>query len=109
MVGFYPVSHRIDYDHSRNWNPSGTAATCEQARAELEAAWRDYLPRCTEADFTENRRVRAATAWKYRMHDLGLPMPTQMASGRSKCFCGAALTTIRSVDEHIRQAHMDMA
>src|SRR3954471_3540934 len=48
MVGFYPVSHRIDYHHSRNWNPSATAATYEQARAEFEAAWRDYLPRCTE-------------------------------------------------------------
>jgi hypothetical protein len=108
MLGFYPMSHRIDYDHRWNWNPSGTAAMYEEAKAELEAAWRDYLPRCTEANFAENRRARAATVWKYRMHDLGLPMPTQMASGWSKCFCGAPLT-IQSVDGHIKQPHMEMA
>jgi len=80
----------------------------EQARAAFDCAWPDYLPRCTEADFAENRRLRAATAWKYWMHDTGTLLPTQLASGRSKCFCGAALT-IASVDDHIRQTHMDMA
>jgi hypothetical protein len=99
--GFYPRSHaghRFD----------GTAATFEIARAEFEAAWKDYLPHCTEADFTENRRERAATAWKYRMCDTRHKLPTQLSSGRSACFCGAELT-IAGVDDHIRRAHMDMA
>ena len=68
----------------------------------------DYLRRCTEEDFAENRRHHTATAWKYRMHDTGTPLPTQLPSGRSKCFCGAPLT-IQSVGDHIQQAHRDMA
>jgi hypothetical protein len=28
----------------------------EIARAEFEAAWEEYLPKCTEADFEEYRR-----------------------------------------------------
>ncbi len=99
--GFYPPSHRGLLE-------DGTAQTFDQARAEFEAAWLAYLPRCTEADFVENRRQRAFTAWKYRMHDTGTLLPTQLASGQSKCFCGAPLT-IASVDSHIEQAHMDMA
>jgi hypothetical protein len=41
-VGFYSVSHR---GQSR----SGYAANFDQARAGFEAAWKEYLPRCTEA------------------------------------------------------------
>ena len=67
----------------------------------------DYLRRCTEEDFAENRRYRTTTSWKYRMHDTGTPLPTQLASGRSKCFCGAPLT-IATVDDHVNQAHMDI-
>lgn len=102
-VGFYPVDHRPD-----EYQPSGTAETFEQARAEFEEAWHDYLPRCTDADFAENRRHRAFTAWKYRMHDTGTPLPTKMTDGRSQCFCGAPLTN-DTIDVHIQQAHMDMA
>jgi hypothetical protein len=43
--------------------------------------------RCTEADFVEYRRQRAFTAWKYAMHDVGLPLPTQSATGQARCFC----------------------
>jgi hypothetical protein len=39
--------------------------TFEQARADFEAAWAAYLPRCTPADFEEYRHQRAWTAWKY--------------------------------------------
>jgi hypothetical protein len=102
-VGFYPVSHR-----QGERQIGATAASFEQARAAFEGAWRDYLPRCTEADFAENRRHRAVTAWKYRMHDTGTPLPTQMSDGVSRCFCGAPLTNA-TIDEHIRQAHVDMA
>lgn len=102
-VGFFPVDHR-----GRDWRSGGIAATLERACLGFEAAWRNYLPRCTEADFAENRRQRAATAWKYRMHDTGTRMPTQLPSGRSKCFCGSELTIV-STDAHIEAAHMDMA
>src|SRR3954451_18552517 len=102
-VGFYPVSRRPG-----ERSQGAAAATFKEARAAFEGAWRDYLPRCTEADFAENRRHRAVTAWKYRMHDTGTPLPTQMSDGVSRCFCGAPLTNA-TIDEHIRQAHMEMA
>jgi hypothetical protein len=88
--------------------PQRIARTLEQARAAFEEAWPDYLAQCTEEDFAENRRHRAFTAWKYRMHDTGTPLPTQMSDGRSLCFCGAPLTNA-TIDAHIQQAHMDMA
>jgi hypothetical protein len=86
---------------------SGTAATFEEARADFEQAWRDILPTLTEAAFDEIRYHRASTAWKYAMWDAGCKMPTQTRDDRSKCFCGAEITT-KSVSEHIRAAHMDM-
>jgi hypothetical protein len=82
--------------------------TFEIARAEFERAWLEYLPQCTEADFTENRRERAFTAWKYKMWGTRHQLPTQTTGGRSRCFCGAELT-IASVPEHVSSAHMDMA
>ncbi|MBR1281618.1 hypothetical protein JQ597_06180 [Bradyrhizobium sp. AUGA SZCCT0177] len=97
--GFYPLSHR---GRSR----SGYAATFEQARAGFEAAWKDYLPRCTEAHFDEYRRERAWTAWKYAMHVAGLPLPTQSTSGWARCFCGATID-IAVTDRHVHDAHMD--
>ncbi len=42
--GFYPVSHR-------GVRADGIAETFDQARREFEAAWRDGMLRCTEADF----------------------------------------------------------
>jgi hypothetical protein len=97
-VGFYPLNHR-------GKSHGGTAATFDAARAGFEAAWLAYLPLCTEADFTEHRRQRAATAWKYAMHASGLPLPTQMRNGRARCFCGAAID-IKGVGAHIDEAHM---
>ena len=101
-VGFYPLNQRPGR------HVGDSAATFDQARAAFEEAWRAYLPRCTEPDFAEHRRHRAFTSWKYKMHDEGMKLPTQLTSGISKCFCGAPLT-IASVDSHIEQAHMDMA
>ena len=98
-VGFYPVSHR---GHFR----SGYAASFEQARAGFEAAWKEYLPGCTESDFIEHRCQRAFTAWKYAMHDTGLPLPTQSSSGRARCFCGATID-IAGTDRHVYDVHMD--
>src|SRR3977135_75267 len=48
-AGLHPRSHRLEHH-------DGTAETFEQARADFEVAWRNYLPGCTEADFTEYRR-----------------------------------------------------
>jgi hypothetical protein len=94
----YPLDHR-------GQSSGGTAATFDQARTGFEAAWKAYLPQCTEADFAEHRRQRAFNTWKYRMHDTGTPLPTQMASGRSRCCCGATID-IKSVDQHIAEVHM---
>ena len=52
--GFYPWSH-----HGQPIQ--GTAETFEQARADFEAAWREYLPKCSQADFEECRRQCART------------------------------------------------
>jgi hypothetical protein len=83
-VGFYPASHR-------GGSRSGYAATFKQARAGFETAWKNYLPRCTEADFVEYRRQRAWTAWKYGMHAVGLPLLMQSTGGQERCFCGAPI------------------
>ncbi|SHH22592.1 hypothetical protein [Bradyrhizobium erythrophlei] len=99
--GFYPPSH-----HGRQTN--GTAETFEQARVDFEAAWKEYLPKCSEADFEEHRRERARTAWKYAMWDKGCRMPTQSTDGRSQCFCGETIDIAGSA-QHVYAAHMEMA
>jgi hypothetical protein len=90
----YPRSHH-----------DGTAETFEQAREDFEAAWREYLPGCTEADFTAFRRQHAFTAWKYAMWDAGLKMPTQMPDRRSRCFCGTPID-MPGAAQHVYAAHM---
>ncbi len=98
--GFYPASHR-------GVSAEGIAATFDQARADFEQAWREMQPEIGESDYQEHRLQRARTAWKYAMHDAGAKLPTQLASGRSKCFCGAELTA-ESISDHVLAAHMDM-
>jgi hypothetical protein len=67
--GFYPGSdpgeHRV-----------GTAATFAEARTAFEAAWREYLPRRTEADFEAWRDHQAWTREKYARFDRGEHMPS---------------------------------
>jgi hypothetical protein len=98
--GFYPLDHR-------GKRCSGTAATFEAARADFEAAWQAYLPLCTEADFLDHRRQRAFTTWNYQMHDTGRPLPTQLSSGRSRCFCGASID-LQGVDKHVSGAYDEL-
>jgi hypothetical protein len=86
---------------------SGTAADFDQARAGFEAAWQRMLPTLTEANFQEWRNQGAWTAWKYAMHDASLPLPTQLQSGRSRCFCGVAIDN-RGMDGHVTAAHLEM-
>jgi hypothetical protein len=93
--GFYPMTHRGVHDE-------GTAASFNHARDAFEAAWKDYLPKCTADDFEEYRRQRAWTAWKYAMFDAGMKMPTQLPGKLARCFCGAAI----GADRHVYEAHM---
>jgi hypothetical protein len=86
----------------------GTAVDFEQARADFEAAWLRILPALTETDLQAWRDERDSTAWKYSMRDAGMQMPTQLASGRSRCFCGSEID-IKGVDAHILSAHRDAA
>jgi hypothetical protein len=66
--GFYPGSGPGEHRYGR-------AADFESARAAFEAAWRDYLPNRTPADFQTWRRQRDWTAEKYRRFDRGERMP----------------------------------
>ena len=65
---FYPGSNPGDDRH-------GTAATFEAARAAFEAAWHDYLPNLSDADFQAWRDQEAWTAEKYRRFDRHERMP----------------------------------
>jgi hypothetical protein len=60
--GFYPGSKPGDDRH-------GTAESFEAARAGFEAAWRDYLPNRSDADFEEWRQDAAWHAAKYARWD----------------------------------------
>jgi hypothetical protein len=99
--GFFPLSHRGVRAH-------GAAPTFEKAQNAFEAAWTDILPRCSDADFDENRFERAHLVWKYKMWDTGCKLPTQATAGRGQCFCGVEITTA-SISNHIRAHHMDVA
>jgi hypothetical protein len=85
---------------------AGTAATFDDARANFGGAWKIFFANRTDADFGAWREQR--DSWKYAMWDSGRKLPTQVISGRSKCFCGADLT-IGSVPDHVRSAHREMA
>ena len=99
--GFYPGSEPGDCT-------SGTAASFDQARRDFEEAWRVFFAHRTEADFDEYRKHLAWTAWKYAMFDSGCKLPTQLASGRSTCFCGAVID-IKGMSAHVHVAHMETA
>jgi hypothetical protein len=77
-------------------------------RIDFEEAWRVFLADRTEADFDEYRRYRAWTAWKYAMWDSGCTLPTQLASGQSRCFCGAVID-IKGMSQHVHVAHLEAA
>jgi hypothetical protein len=98
-AGFYPGSHPREIR-------GGTADTFEEARAEFLPAWPAFARSRKPEDFEEWRDQRDWTACKYRMHDEGLPLPTQSDTGRARCFCGAEITTA-SVAGHIRAAHQE--
>jgi hypothetical protein len=95
--GFYPGC-------DPGQSTTGTGDTFEEARADFEMAWQQLAATRTEEHYELWRSCRDSTAWKYRMHDEGLPLPTQRSDGTARCFCGEAIT-IKTMDEHIRAAH----
>jgi len=99
--GFRPASERVQAER-------GIAPDFSQARVAFQAAWLRLLPKLTESDFQEYRRERAFRDWKYAMWDAGCRLPTQLPSGRSRCFCGAEIE-IRCAVKHIYAAHMETA
>ena len=98
-IGFYPAS-------DRGLRASATAKTFDAARAAFDMAWQWLLPKFTEADFTAYRRHRAFGQWKRAMWDAGCKLPTQVADGRSTCFCRAEIG-IADVESHVLAEHMD--
>jgi hypothetical protein len=97
-VSVYPAS-------LRGIGAGGTARSFAEARAAFERAWREIEPKIMEADRQVHRRDRAHTEWKYKMWSAGCRMPTQMATGRSKCYCGAEIDNA-SISRHIAAEHM---
>jgi hypothetical protein len=86
--GFYPGSNPGDQRYGR-------AATFEAARAAFEAAWREYLPLRSEADFQAWRDQEAWTERKYAMWERGEWMPSQTASSLMTCPCGETFDSHR--------------
>jgi hypothetical protein len=76
---------RVLSGHGPGEQQDGTAATFDAARAKFDEVWQQVLPRLTEDALQEWRDQRVMTAWKYEMHDRGLPLPAQTADGRSQC------------------------
>jgi hypothetical protein len=83
----------------------GSADSFEEARAGFEKDWLRLSATRTEAHFELWRRSRDFTAWKNRMHDERLPLPTQRTSGQSRCFCGEPLTSGAGMEKHVYAAH----
>jgi hypothetical protein len=83
---------------------AGHVSVGEAARAEFDEAWQRMLPRLLEDALQEWRDPQAMTAWQYEMHDRGLPLPTQMADGQSRCFCKIEIS-FRNVHQHILRQH----
>jgi hypothetical protein len=91
----------------RGVSAGGTAACLDDARDAFGVAWAKLEPLIKPEDYDAHRRQRAWTAWKYAMHDAGLPLPTQLTAGRSKCFCGAGID-IAGVVSHVAAVHPEM-
>ena len=98
--GFYPGMEQGRYR-------DGSAATFKGARAAFLFAWRQVLQSLGKANFEAYRRDQPFHKWRHRMWSEGLKMPTQLASGRSKCFCGAAIN-LENTEQHVYRKHMDL-
>lgn len=95
--GFFPGCDPGQQTH-------GTGETFEEAKADFEKAWQQLSATRTEVHFELWRQSRDFHAWKDRMHDERVPMPTQTRNDRARCFCGAEITTA-SIPKHVQAAH----
>jgi hypothetical protein len=62
---------------NRRLSAAGTAASFDEARDALGAAWAKLEPLIKPEDYDAHRRQRAFTAWKYAMWARGELMPSQ--------------------------------
>ncbi len=83
---------------------TGVTHSFEAARTGFQKDWERLAPKLTDAKYQAWREQRDWTAWKYRMRDTGMKMPTQNTSGRSRCFCGFEIT-IASTEIHVKIDH----
>ena len=95
-VGFYPASHAVV--------PQRLRPKLRRSAGKLRSRWRDYLPRCTEADFIEHRRQRAWTAWKYAMQQAGLKAADAINQWTGAVFLAPRMAV---TDRHVQDAHTD--
>jgi hypothetical protein len=96
-LGFYPGTDVGQGEH-------GTGATFEECRSAFEQAWHRLKPQIAEADYERWRYQRDFTAWKDRMWDEKLLLPTQTTENRSRCFCGEKITNA-DIPNHVRTKH----
>ena len=94
---FYPRSQPGEY-------LNGTAATFEQACADLEPTWRMFSSKRTEADYQVWRDDRDWHARKYAMWERGEVLPSQKRSSRVCCVCGERVDSPAS--NHIHSPHI---
>jgi hypothetical protein len=80
-----------------------------QARADFEAAWREFLSRRTEADFETWRAQRDWTERKYAMWQASERMPSQKPSSKMTCRCGQVFDSHRLEDTRVHVPHISAA
>jgi hypothetical protein len=95
--GFYPGCDPGQQTH-------GTGETFQEARAGFEEAWKKLAATRTEAHYELWRQSRDFHAWKDRMQEERIPMPTQTQNDWARCFCGAEISNA-SITKHIQAAH----
>ena len=81
----------------------------DQARADFEAAWQEFLSRRTEADFETWRAQRDWTARKYAMWQAGKRMPSQKPRSLMTCTCGQVFDSHRLPDALVHVPHISAA
>lgn len=105
-------THAAQWSWTCGFNPgcdpgqatNGTGDTFEEARDGFEKAWNELAATRTEAHYEMWRNNRDWHAWKDRMNDNGLPLPTQKSEDLARCFCGAEITSA-SMFKHAQAAH----
>jgi hypothetical protein len=87
--GFYPGMEPAQHR-------DGSAATFKGARAAFLFAWRQVLQSLGKANFEAYRREHAFP----QVEATHVGRGPEIASGRSKCFCGAAIN-LENTEQHV--------